>query len=178
MGYLLPDWVEDVAENQGRPQDPYEETLAALTEIHRATVESGAQTVLFANHIPSDRLHWNQPISQIVERLGADMERVEINGERHPVPVVPLMSLELDFVNEFGVDEWFDDDLAHPNQLAHYAGACLFLTYMTGRDPRQSPFRDLGRLWESPEDSPTTQVSEEVAVWIKNQVWLYYTMGR
>jgi len=108
-------------------------------------------------------------------RLGADLGRVEINGERHPVPVVPLISLVLDAVTEFSVEEWFMDDLVHPNQLAQYASACMVFTYMTGLDPRQSPFRDLGRLWESPEDSPTEQVSDEAAAWIKNQVWLYYT---
>ena len=173
-GYLLPDWV---GAGDG-PQDPYEETLAALIEIHRTIVDSGAQMVLLAKHSPSNALNWGQPMTQIVERLGADLERVEINGERHSVLVVPAGSLWLDALNQFGgVEAWYSDPW-HGNQLAQYASACMIFTYLTGRDPRQNPFRDLGRLWESPEDSPTEQVSEEAAVWIKDQVWLYYTAGR
>ena len=84
----------------------------------------------------------------------------------------------LDALNQFGgVEAWYSDP-HHGNRLAQYASACMIFTYLTGRDPRQNPFRDLARLWESPEDSPTKQVSEEAAVWIKQQVWLYYTTGR
>jgi len=171
-GYLLPDWVGAFG---GGPQDPYEVTLAALTEIHRTIVESGAQMVLLAKSPPRNFLNWAQPMTQIVKRLGADLERVEIKGERHPVLVVPAGSLWLDALNQFGgVEAWYSDRF-HGNQLAQYASACMIFTYLTGRDPRQNPFRDLGRLWESPENSPTEQVAEEAAVWIKNQVWLYYT---
>ena len=172
-GYLLPDWVD----TRDGPQDPYGLTLAALTEIQRTIVESGAQTVLVAKHAPASALNWTRPLSQIVERLGADLERVEINGERHPVLVVPNGSLWLDAVNQFGVREWYTDP-RHGNHLAQYASACMIFTYLTGRDPRQNPFRDLGRLWESPENSPMDQASEEAAVWIKDQVCLYYTTQR
>jgi len=180
-GWFLPDWLEDAPEFEGRPQDPYEETLAALTELHRTIVESGAQPVLMAQPLVASLLHWTHPLNQIVERLGADLERVEINGERHPVPVVPVLSLLLDGVNRFGVEEWFFDDPTHPGQFANYANACLVFTYLTGRDPRQNPFRDLGHLWgweSSRKPLPVEQVSEEAAAWIKNQVWLYYTTRR
>jgi len=173
-GWLLPDWVEALTESHGRPQDPYEATFAALTEIHRTIVASGAQTVLLAKHPPAVYLNWTQPMTEIVSRLGADLERVQINGERHSVIVVPAGSLWLDAVTQFGVEGWFAD-VGHGNQLAQYASACMIFTYLTGLDPRQNPFRDLARPWGSPDDVQTEQASDEAAAWIKNQVWLYYT---
>ena len=170
-GWLLPDWVEGPTE---RPQDPYEETFAALTEIHRTIVASGAQTVLLAKHPPSSYLNWTQPMTEIVSRLGADLERVQINGERHSVIVVPAGSLWLDAVTQFGVEGWFAD-VRHGNRLAQYASACMIFTYLTGLDPRQNSFQDLVRPRRWSDDVPTEQVSDEAAAWIKNQVWLYYT---
>lgn len=177
-GWLLPDWIESLTESQGRPQDPYEETLAALTEIHRTIVKSGAKMAIFAKHAPSHQLDLTQPMTQVVKRLGADLERVEIDGERHRVLVVPAGAFWLDAMNRFGgVDAWHVDP-GHGNRLAQYASACLIFTYLTGRDPRQNPFRDFARPWRAPEDSPTEQVSEEAATWIKKQAWLYYTTWR
>ena len=172
-GFLLPEWV-GVGDG---PQDPYEETLAALTEIHRTIVASGAQTVLVAKNPLKLFPNLTGPLTQIVKRLGADLERVEIDGERHPVLVVPHGFLWLDAVKQFGPEAWFLDNF-HGNKLAQYASACIVFTYLTGRDPRQNSFRDLGRLWRSPADSPTERVSEEAAIWIKEQAWLYYTTGR
>ena len=172
--YLLPDWVDGPGLVLGDPQDSYEETLAGLTELHRTVVASGAETVLLAKNPVRYSPDFTYPLTQIVQRLGTDLERVEIDGERHRVPVVPHGALWLAAASHFGAEQWFLDDV-HGNQLAQYASACLVFTYVTGLDPRQNPFRDLGLPWESPENSRPEQVSEEAAAWIKNQVWLYYT---
>lgn len=171
--FLLPDWVAGPGITDGVHQDPYEETLADLTNLHRTIVASGAQTVLVAKNTVRYSPNFTYPLTQIVKRLGADLERVDIDGERHPVLVVPHGALWLAAATHFGSDEWFSDNVPG-NQLAQYASACLIFTYMTGRDPRQNPYRDLGSLRGSPEDSPKEQISEEAAAWIKNQVWLYY----
>jgi len=175
--FLLPEWVDGPGLSLGAPQDPYEETLAALTELHRTIVASGAQTVLVAKNPVRYSPNFTYPLTQIVQRLGTDLEGVEIDGAQHRVAVVPHGALWLAAASHFGADQWFADEL-HGNQLAQYASACLVFTYLTGLDPRQNPFRDLGLLWQSPENARPEQVSEEAATWIKNQVWLYYTTSR
>lgn len=171
-GYLLPDWVGA----RDGPQDPYEAILDALVEIRGTIVESGARMVIMAKHAPSNALNWTAPMTRVVERLAADLERIEINGERHPVLVVPTGSLWLDAVNRFGAEAWYEDP-RHGNGVAQYASACMVFTYLTGVDPRQSTFTDrfLTDVQRYPESLPDGKVSTEVATWIRDQVWLYYS---
>ena len=84
-------------------------------------MDFGAQMVLLAKHPQSGALNWGQPMTQIVERWGADLERLEINGDRHPVLVVPAGSLWLDALAQFGgVEAWYSDP-HYGNRLAQYA---------------------------------------------------------
>jgi len=58
------------------------------------------------------------PITQIAQRLGTDLERVEIDGERHRVLVVPHGALWLAAASHFGADQWYQDqDIVHGNRL-------------------------------------------------------------
>ncbi len=171
-GYLLPAWVE-LPDSFGR-HIPYEQNLAALGELHRTIVESGAQTVLYmhpGNHLFPDIKH---PVAQLYLRLHADLEKMEIKGERHDVTLVPASLLWLDPLKKYGIEGWYADP-AHGNPLARYTSGCMLYTYLTGKDPRQNPFRELPRTWTTSPEEPSVYVSEEDAKWIKDQVWLYYS---
>jgi hypothetical protein len=171
-GHLLPAWVE-LPDNFGQ-HIPYEQNVAALGEIHRTIVESGAQTVLYMHpqiHMFADIKH---PLAQINLRLHSDLEKMEIKGERHKVVLVPASFLWLDALKRYGIEGWYADP-AHGNPLARYASGCMLYTYLTGKDPRENKFRELSRLWITPPEEPSVYVSEEDAKWIKDQVWLYYS---
>ena len=171
-GYLLPAWVE-LPDNRGR-HIPYEQNAAALGQIHRTIVESGAQTVLYMHpgiHMFADIKH---PLAQIYLRLHSDLERMEVKGERHEVILVPASLLWLDALKRYGIEDWYADP-AHGNPLARYTSGCMLYTYLTGKDPRENDFRELPRSWATSPKEPSKYVSEEDARWIKYQVWLYYS---
>ena len=171
-GYLLPAWVE-LPDSFGR-HIPYEQNAAALGELHRTIVESGAQTVLYmhpGNHLFADIKH---PLAQLYLRLHADLEKMEIKGERHDVTLVPASLLWLDALKRYGIEGWYADP-AHGNPLARYTSGCMLYAYLTGKDPRQNLFRELPRTWTTSPEEPSVYVSEEDAKWIKDQVWLYYS---
>lgn len=170
-GYLLPEWVE-------RPDDrgqsiPYEENMAALREIHRTIVASGAQTVLYMHPGLSTEAEIKLPLSQVYGKLHADLERMEIKGRTHEVILVPANFLWLDAIRRYGVDDWFANR-GHGNALARYASGCMLYVYITGNDPRENEYRELPKSWESPPEEAGLFATEEDALWIKRQVWLYY----
>lgn len=174
-GFLLPEWAE-LPDHRGQ-SIPYENNIKALGAIHRTIVESGAQTVLYMHpglHMTADIKH---PLSQIYQMLHSDLERIEINGEKHEVILVPAMLLWLDALKRYGVEGWYVDP-AHGNALARYSSACMLYTYITGRDPRENAFKELTELtgtWDIiPKKSPFF-ANDEDAKWIKDQVWLYYS---
>ncbi len=176
-GYLLPDWVA-LPESANRGDAiPYEQNLAALGKLHRTIVRSGAQTVLYMHpglhEFPDIKLG----IAQIYQRFHADLEMMEIDGNRHAVTLVPAVFLWIDATRRYGVDDWYFDS-AHGNPLARYSSSCMLYTYLTGNDPRQSDFRELSKDWTIPSTGPAEFASVEDAAWIKQQVWLYYTTNR
>ena len=99
---------------------------------------------------------------------------MEINGERHDVILVPASLLWLDALRRYGTDGWHADP-AHGNPLARYTSGCMLYTYLTGKDPRQNPFRELPRTWTTSPGEPSVYLTEEDAKWITDQVWLYYS---
>ena len=173
-GYLMPAFV-DLPEDLNRGEHiPYEQNLKALAKLHRTIAESGAQTVLYMHpggHMLPDIKH---PLAQIYRRFQSDLEKIKIGGRKHPVTLVPASLLWLDAMKRYGVDDWFADSF-HGTPLARYSGACMLYTYITGRDPRQSDFRELPRDWNTASTEPAKFANEKDAEWIKNQVWLYYT---
>ncbi len=173
-GYLLPAWVErpDVRGDS----IPYDQNLDALGEIHRAIVESGAQTILYMHPglhtLPDIKL----PVAQVYSRFHSALENMEIGGKKHRVILVPAALLWLDAVRRFGVENWYANP-GHGNALARYASGCLLYTCLTGNDPRNNDFRELPKSWETANEAPALRASPEDAEWIKNQVWLYYSTG-
>ncbi len=172
-GYLMPASVERPKELRLAESIPYEENLKALTSLHRTIVESGAQTVLYMH--PGSKLlpYWKLPIAQIYEKLRIDLERVKINGRNHSVILVPARLLWVDGIQRYGVDAWYDDN-HHGTPLARYAVSCMLFTYLSGKDPRQNPFRELPRPPTVSAETPRTEASLDDANWIKEQVWSYY----
>jgi hypothetical protein len=172
-GYLLPEWVRSVEPEDGE-SIPFEQNSVALGKLHRTIVESGAQTVLYIH--PGDHRFpdWVHPFAQIYARLQADLEAMEINGQRHRVTLVPASLLWLDAKHRYGVDVWYDNS-NHGSDLARYASGCLLYTYLTGNDPRKSEFRELPTDWNVSPDASKKYVSKDDAKWITEQAWLYYT---
>jgi hypothetical protein len=174
VGYLIPDWIELPGDGKYGQHIPYEENITALGKIHRTIVESGAQTVLYMHpgiYMFTDIKH---PVAQIYLRFHSDLEKMEINGKRYNVTLVPASLLWLDALKRYGIEGWYADP-AHGNPLARYSSGCMLFTYLTGRDPRQNNFRELPRSWATSPDEPSAYVSEDDANWIKDQVWLYYS---
>lgn len=175
-GHLLPESVE-LPDKVGQ-HIPYDRNLEALGRIHKSIVESGAQTVIYIQpewHMYPDTRF---PIVQVYQSLHADLEAMEIEGERHSVMLVPGLYLWEDAAKKYGVENWYSEDGLHGSALARYATACMFYTYITGKDPRRNAFRKLKiltRAWEIIPEKRDTYVTDEQAEWIKDQVWLYYT---
>lgn len=174
-GYLLPNWLK-VAEDRGE-HIPYEQNLEALGSLHRTIVESGAQTVLYMHpglHSNTDIKH---PMAQIYQKLHLDLEKMEIKGKHHKVILVPALLLWIDATSKYGVEGWYAD-VAHGNALARYSSACMLYTYLTGRDPRINKFNRLTEVtpsWEIIPEKEDIFVGAEDEMWIKEQVWLYYS---
>ena len=51
---------------------------------------------------------------------------------------------------------------------------CILFTCLSGKDPRQNPFRELPRPRTVSAETPGSEVSLDDANWIKEQVWSYY----
>jgi hypothetical protein len=174
-GFLLPDHVK-LPDNRGEPI-PYERNIEALSSLHRSIVQSGGQTVLYMHpglHTTADIKH---PLAQIYERLHSDLEKMEIDGKKHEVILVPALLLWLDALKHYGVEGWYADE-GHGNALARYSSACILYTYITGKDPRENNFKKLTELthtWEIIPEKTDMFASDDDAKWIKDQVWLYYT---
>ena len=174
-GFLLPDHVK-LPDNLGEPI-PYERNIEALSSLHRSIVQSGGQTVLYMHpglHTTADIKH---PLAQIYERLHSDLEKMEIDGKKHEVILVPALLLWLDALKHYGVEGWYAD-VGHGNALARYSSACMLYTYLTGKDPRENDFKkltELTRTWEIIPEKTDMFASDDDATWIKDQVWLYYT---
>lgn len=174
-GYLLPDWA-------GLPKDrgssiAFEQNLEALGEIHRAIVESGAQTVLYMHPGHHTLERYRLPVAQMYGRLHRGLEKLEIGGKRHEVNLVPASFLWGDAVKKYGVEGWYANP-GHGNALARFASGCMLYTYLTGKNPSDNSFTELPLAWDQAEGTLANQVSKEDAEWIKNQVWLYYSTGR
>jgi hypothetical protein len=174
-GFLLPD-PELLPDDLGEPI-PYNQNLEALTALHRTIVQSGGQTVLYMHpgrHSTADIKH---PLAQIYQKLHSDLEKIDIDGKKNEVILVPAMFLWLDALKRYGVEGWYAD-MAHGNALARYSSACMLYTYLTGNDPRVNDFKRLTELtnnWEIIPEKTDIFASAEDEKWIKNQVWLYYS---
>jgi hypothetical protein len=174
-GFLLPKHAK-IPSDRGEPI-PYERNIEALSSLHRTIVQSGGQTVLYMHpglHTTPDIKH---PLAQIYERLHSDLEKMEIEGKKHEVILVPAMFLWLDALKRYGVEGWYAD-VAHGNALARYSSACMLYTFLTGQDPRRNEFNrltELTRGWEIIPEKTDVIAADEDTQWIKEQVWLYYT---
>jgi hypothetical protein len=174
VGYLMPDWGN-------RPSDlglgdplPYERNREALGRLHQTIVRSGAQTVLYMHPGHHSLVDWKHPVAQVYNRLRSDLESMEIDGDRHSVPLVPASLLWLDARNRFGLNVWYANS-NHGTALARFASGCMLFTYMTGNDPRKSSFRELARPWNTSASAPAEYAAASDAKWIKDQIWRYYT---
>lgn len=173
-GFLLPKHAK-IPSDRGEPI-PYERNIEALSSLHRTIVQSGGQTVLYMHpglHTTTDIKH---PLAQIYERLHSDLEKMEIEGKKHEVILVPAMLLWLDALKHYGVEGWYAD-AAHGNALARYSSACMLYTFLTGQDPRRNEFNrltELTRGWEIIPEKTDVIAADEDTKWIKEQVWLYY----
>jgi len=163
-----------------RPTDFLDETTAQVTveafkEMHRLIVTSGAQTVIYMQHMMeigrvglglSERVDADaafETMPQIVEghrKVRAELEAMRINDEQHSILLVPVGLLRIDGTEEFGVDAWWADRF-HGTELAEYATGCMLYAYITKNDPRTNTFGD--------------NATQEQAEWIKNRVWWYRT---
>lgn len=174
-GYLLPDSV-GLPERSGK-SIPYEQNLEAMGSVHRTIVESGAQTVIYMHPGSQTYPDTKLPVVQTYNRLHSDLEKMEINGGKHQVILVPALFLWLDAVRHYGVDGWYADP-AHGNALARYASACMIYTYLTGEDPRKNSYNKLtylGRKWEIIPEQSNLHALPKDEQWIKQQIWLYYS---
>ena len=174
VGYLIPEWIELPGNGRYGQHIPYEQNITALGKIHHTIVESGAKTVLYMHPGSYKFTDIKHPVAQIYQRLHADLEKMEINGKRYDVTLVPASLLWLDALKRYGIEGWYADP-NHGNPLARYASGCMLYTYLTGEDPRQNNFREFPRSWTTSQKEPSTYVSEDDARWIKDQVWFYYT---
>jgi hypothetical protein len=174
VGYLLPAWVKLPEEGQYGEAIPYEENQAALAGIHRTIVESGAKTVLYMHPGDYRLTDIKHAVAQIYWRFQADLERMEINGRKHEVILVPASLLWLDAVERYGLERWYADPL-HGRPMARYASGCMVFTYLTGQDPRSLKFNEVPRDWNTSPGLPARQLQEVDARWIKEKVWLYFT---
>ncbi len=174
-GFLIPD--DAVFPNRRSQAIPYEENLRTLKSLHETIVQSGAQTVLYMHpgrHTSPDIKH---AIAQIYDRFHTNLELMDINGNKHEVILVPALFLWLDALTHYGVDGWYIDE-SHGNALARYASACLMYTYLTGKDPRKNNYNQLTEVtgsWEIIPEKAQVFAGKEDEMWIKNQVWLYYS---
>jgi len=173
-GYLIPEWIERDPELKRGDSLPYEQNLAALGELHRTIVESGAETVLYMHPGFHNLRDWKLPLAQLYERMRRDLEAMEIEGKRHDVMLVPASFLWLDALSRFDLETWYANP-GHGTALARYASGCMLYAYLTGQDPRKNSFRELPRAWDVSADVRPEYVSEQDAEWIKNQIWFYYS---
>lgn len=173
-GYLIPDWVERAPELERGESLPYEQNLAAMGELHRTIVESGAETVLYMHPGFHELVDWKLPLAQLYGRLRRDLEAMEIDGKRREVKLVPASFLWLDASNRFGLDAWYAN-ANHGTALARYASGCMLYAYLSGKDPRENDFRELPRAWNVSSESAPDYVDEQDAAWIKRQIWFYFS---
>jgi hypothetical protein len=174
-GFLLPKEA-GLAKQRGEPI-PYEKNAEALGSLHRTIVRSGAQTVLYMHPGGHEDVRVGHVVGQVYRRLHADLEQMEIDGQRREVVFVPAKNLWMDATRRYGVEDWFAD-ANHGNALARYASACMLYTYLTGKDPRDNGFKkltDLTKGWEVIPEKKDLVATDEDAKWIKDQVWLYYS---
>lgn len=139
-----------------------DQTIEASLSLHRLIAAKGARTVVFMsyphkpepdrrNYVGIEAVHWRQK-----ERLDAE----PVEGKRSTTLLVPVGPLWIRGAEKFGEDAWYKNE-RHGNEIAYYASACLFFTYLTGQDPR--PLSYNGPL--SPED----------ASWVRAQAWDLFT---
>jgi hypothetical protein len=142
-----------------------DQTIEASLTLHRLIAAQGARTVVFMsyphqpepdrrNYAGIEAVHWRQ-------KTRLDAEAVE--GKRSATLLVPIGPLWIRGAGKFGEDTWYKNE-RHGNEIAYYASACLFYTYLTGQDPR--PLSYNGPLL--PED----------AAWIRSQAWDLFTNYR
>ena len=113
--------------------------------------------------------YWKHPVAQIYQKLRVDLERVKTNGRNHSVILVPARLLWLDAIRRFGVDAWYDDD-HHGTPLARYFVGCILFTYLSGKDPRQNPVRELPLPRTVLLETPRYEAGRDDANWVKEQV--------
>ena len=177
IGYLLPNWVELVVPGKRGLQVPYEKNLDALAKIYRTIIESGGKMVFYMEPGPHAAIESWIPVAQIYQKLHADLERMNINGKKQEVILVPALYFWMDGMRRYGKKGWYTDAV-HGTALARYSSACLLYTYITGKDPRENAFNkltELARNWDPIPNKVNLTVSENDAKWIKEQVWIYYS---
>jgi len=137
-----------------------EKTLAAAMEIHEHVAATGSRTVIYMGypHMPAKErtIASYRPLELIHWIMKDRLDEVMIEGRRHPVLLVPNGILWILGAEHFGENIWYKN-IRHGNDIALYANAILFYTYLEGKDPRDITYD--GNL--KPED----------ARWIKEQAW-------
>ncbi|MFC1499820.1 hypothetical protein ACFL6T_02230 [Candidatus Zixiibacteriota bacterium] len=163
---------------EGKEKD----TIAAFQELHRTIVQSGGQTVLFQSY---PILGSRDDLRGIVDgytTVKSVLDTTEINGQYSKAILVPVGELWVEAYEHFELEtiwkmstipevgtipcirsnfnpegnNWYQDP-RHATRLAQYATACLFYTFITGRNPHLNPFAD--------------NATPEQSAWIKRVVW-------
>ncbi|MCX6853463.1 MAG: hypothetical protein NTV80_01000 [Verrucomicrobia bacterium] len=137
-----------------------EKTLAAAQEMHEHIAATGARTVLYLGypHMPAaertaelfaplEAIHW-----VMKDRLDA----LTVKGKTHPTLLVPNGVLWMRGAEKWGEAVWYKD-LRHGSDLAYYANAVMFYTFMEGIDPRKLKYDG--------------ELPPEQTKWIKEQAW-------
>lgn len=150
--------------------------LEAFEKMHEHIVRSGARTVVSVSYITRDstgnsdlqerNLYWHRAVETALNGM-------VIGGKKHPIILAPTGVLWAAGVERFGVEAWFADAV-HGTPLAQHASGCLFFTFITGADPRQSTYTTL----HTNNRSTTRKLTPDQATWIREQVWSLYKEAR
>ncbi|MCP5118491.1 MAG: hypothetical protein GY953_47370 [bacterium] len=152
------------------------EELEAFKRMHEHIVRSGARTVVSVSYVTRDStsnpdlqqrtLDWHRAIETALNGM-------VIDGQRHPIILAPTGVLWAAGVERFGTEAWFADKV-HGTPLAQHASGCLFFTFITGADPRESTYTRL----HTNNRFTTGELTPDQAAWIREQVWSLYQESR
>lgn len=158
--------------NSLQNDDEAEVEIEAFSQMHKHIVSSGAQTVVSIAYVVREKANdiaVRAKNIEMHERLKVAVDKVEIDGKTSPIILAPTGLLWAEGIDQFGMDTWFADAV-HGTPLAQHASGCLFFTFITGTEPRNSPFLDLNPQKRFPE----TELAPDKAQWIRNRIWKLY----
>jgi hypothetical protein len=146
--------------------------IEAFKKMHEHIVHSGARTVVSIRYVTrastnnADRQTRNLAKHEEVKDA---LDNMVIDGKRHPIILAPTGLLWAEGVDQFVIDAWFANTV-HGTPLAQHASVCLFFTFITEVDPRESAYVDL----HVEERFPDKKLTPDQAVWLRERIWSLY----